>query len=47
MRQPLLPQELRRQTGYPHELAGLPDERMEAYLRSRLAEVPIEQLVAM
>lgn len=43
----LLAQELQRQTGYGHEIASLPDERMEEYLRSRLAEVPIEQLVAM
>ncbi|MFN3761721.1 MAG: CfrBI family restriction endonuclease [Anaerolineae bacterium] len=41
----LLAQELKRQTGYHHELVSLPDERMEEYLRGRLAEVPIEQLV--
>lgn len=41
----LLAQELQRQTGYRHELATLPDEQVEEYLRSRLAEVPIEQLV--
>ncbi len=41
----LLAQELKRQTGYTHELADLPDERMEGYLRGRLAEVPVEKLV--
>jgi hypothetical protein len=43
----LLAQELERQTGYKHELAYIPDEDMEDYLKAKLAEVPIEQFVTL
>lgn len=42
----LLAQELKRQTDYHHELSTIPDGQMEGYLRGKLAEVPIEKLIA-
>lgn len=42
----LLAQELARQTDYHHELANMPDENVEDYLRHKLKEVPIEQFVS-
>jgi len=42
----LLAQELERKVGYQHDLAYMPDDRIEGYLRSKLAEVPIEQFIA-
>ncbi|MFA0749602.1 MAG: hypothetical protein SLRJCFUN_000005 [Candidatus Fervidibacter sp.] len=41
----LLAQELEKRTGYRHELANMPDEDIEGYLKRKLAEVPIERFV--
>lgn len=43
----LLAQELEKRTGYKLELANMPDESVEGYLKIKLAEVPIEQFVTL
>ncbi len=43
----LLAQELNRQTGYKSQLAEMPDEHVEDFLKRKLSETPIEQFVAL